>query len=76
MRVELIPPTALLLVVGLTTPASACPVCDSETGTEVRAALVGEDLQWGLLATALPFLAVGGVVAAIHFGGGGRSDAQ
>ena len=48
--------------------AAACPVCDSETGRQVRDGLVDEGLAVNLLAVVLPFAAVGAVVAAVHFG--------
>jgi hypothetical protein len=74
-------PRLLALAVGLTTlvvapPAAACPVCNSDTGQQVRAGLFGEDFGRNLLATALPFPILLGVVAAIHFGRPrrGRSD--
>ena len=49
-------------------PAGACPVCDRETGRQVRAGLVDEDLGLNVLATALPFGIFLGVAAALHFG--------
>ena len=48
--------------------ASACPVCDSATGKEVRAGVFGDDFARNLTAIALPFAAVAGVAAAVHFG--------
>ena len=48
--------------------AAACPVCDSETGRQVRDGLVDGDFVRNVLAVVLPFAAVGGVVAAVHFG--------
>ena len=56
------------VLTALATPALACPVCDTGTGEQVRAGIVGGDLGWGLLATLLPFAVVLGVAAAIHFG--------
>ncbi|MGF1632923.1 MAG: hypothetical protein ACFCVE_03655 [Phycisphaerae bacterium] len=46
----------------------ACPVCDGDTGQQVRAELVDENLGVSLLATVVPFGVVLGVVAAVHFG--------
>ncbi len=48
--------------------ATACPVCDGETGG-LRTGIVGDDLAVSLLATVTPFVVAGGVVAFIHFGG-------
>ena len=48
--------------------ATACPVCNSATGKEVRAGIFGEDFGRNLLAVVLPFAAVAGIVAMIHFG--------
>jgi hypothetical protein len=48
--------------------ASACPLCDSDTGQEVRAELVDEHLGVSVMATVAPFAVVLGVVAAVHFG--------
>lgn len=48
-------------------PASACPVCDRETGRQVRAGLFDEDFGFNLLATSLPFVVFLGIAAAIHF---------
>ena len=58
--------------------ASACPVWDSATGKEVRAGIFGNDFARNLLAVVLPFAAVAGVAAAVHFGLPlrGRSNGQ
>jgi hypothetical protein len=50
-------------------PAGACPICDSETGHQVRASLWNEDFGVNLLATALPFVVALGLTAVIHHGG-------
>ncbi len=55
----------LLLVAG---DATACPVCDTGTGEQVRAGIMDGDLGLNLLATLLPFTVVLAVVAVIHFG--------
>lgn len=61
--------TVPIVVLLFALPASACPVCDSPTGEQVRAGIAGDGLAAGLLATLLPFVLTAGVVAAIHFGG-------
>lgn len=60
---------AVLLMTLIGTEAAACPVCDGETGREVRAGVFDESFGSNLLATLLPFLLVAGVAATIHFGG-------
>lgn len=63
-------PTLKLLLLSpllLPTVASACPVCDSEVGQQVREELVDDNLPVSLAATTLPFVAVAGFVAAVHF---------
>jgi hypothetical protein len=59
---------AVVMTLVAASPASACPVCDSDTGQQVRAGLFGDEFGRNLLATALPFPILLGVVAAIHFG--------
>lgn len=60
-----------------TARASACPVCDSETGQSVRAGILNDDLSANAWATALPFLVLGIVISAVHFAGlSRRSDAE
>ena len=56
------------VLVHCTAPAKACTVCDGASGREVRERLIDGDVALPLLAAALPFLAVGAVVAAVHFG--------
>jgi hypothetical protein len=53
-------------------PASACPICDSPAGGQVRAGIAGDGIATGVLATLLPFAVTAGVVAVIHFGGPSR----
>jgi hypothetical protein len=48
--------------------ADACPVCQSETGEQVRAGIVGADFGPNLLVSLLPFLMVLGLAAALHCG--------
>jgi hypothetical protein len=50
--------------------AAGCPVCSSGTGRQVRAGLVDGNMGVSVLATVLPFVVLGGVVAGIHFVGG------
>lgn len=59
---------AVTLAALVSTGAAACPVCDSETGRQVRQGLVDGDFARNALAVVLPFVTVGGVVAAVHFG--------
>jgi hypothetical protein len=49
--------------------ASACPICDSATGVQVRASLLNEDFGTNLLATVLPFVVVLGLLAVIDYCG-------
>jgi hypothetical protein len=51
---------------GWSSAAIGCPVCDTGTGEQVRAALES-DLKWGVLATASPFALVLAVVGMIQF---------
>jgi hypothetical protein len=46
--------------------ADACPVCDSQTGQEVRAAVFNEDFWSNLFVSLAPFPIFLGIVAAIH----------
>ena len=57
-----------ILVLTLSAPAGACPVCDTGTGRQVRAGIFDGDFGRTLLAVALPFPILLAVVAAIHFG--------
>ena len=49
--------------------AAACTVCDSTASREVRKTLLAGEVGLNVLATVLPFVAVAGVVAAVHLGG-------
>lgn len=49
-------------------PTQACPVCDSETGQDVRRGLFNEDFGKNLLITVLPFPIFCGIVALIYYG--------
>jgi hypothetical protein len=59
-----------LLLVVLVPAAAACPFCDGgPTGrNETREAIFGPDFWPNLAVAALPFLVVGAVAAAVHFG--------
>ena len=56
--------------------ALACPVCDTDTGQQVRAGIFDEDFARNLLLTLLPFPVLLTIVAAIHFGLPGRAARQ
>lgn len=56
-------------LLALAPAADACLVCNSETGEEVRAGMLDENLARGVLATLLPFTVVVGVVYVMHRGG-------
>jgi uncharacterized membrane protein len=47
---------------------TACPVCDTETGQQVRAGIFGGNFASDLFATALPFVILLVLVALLHFG--------
>lgn len=49
-------------------PASACPLCVSETGRRVRAGIFNSDFGANLVMTLLPFPVFVAVVALIYFG--------
>ena len=51
-----------------------CPMCDTETGKQVRERIVGDDFSRNLFAVLLPIPALVGVVAVIHFGFPGRRE--
>ena len=53
----------------LRTPgAAACPVCNTETGQQVRQGIFGPDFGYNLFVTLLPFPIFLAIAAAIHFG--------
>jgi uncharacterized membrane protein len=58
---------ALIPLVSAST-ALACPLCDSETGRQVRAGIFNADFVTNLVLTLLPFPVLLGLVAWIHFG--------
>ena len=47
---------------------SACPVCDTGTGEQVRAGIMDQNFGRTLIAVLLPFPILLGVVAMIHYG--------
>jgi heme/copper-type cytochrome/quinol oxidase subunit 2 len=47
----------------------ACPLCRSDTGEAVRAAIVDEHLPISIVATVAPFALVLAIVALVHFAG-------
>ena len=56
--------------------ARACPVCDSGTGEQVRAAILNENFAATAATVLLPFPILLGVVALIHFGWPARRRAS
>ena len=48
--------------------ASACPLCHTQTGEQVRASICNNRLVFNLLAIAAPFPVFLGLVAVIYFG--------
>ena len=50
------------------TTVSACPVCDTGTGEQVRAGIFDAEFGRTLVAVLLPFPILLAVVATIHFG--------
>jgi hypothetical protein len=55
------------LIVFAATPASACPICDTETGVAVRTGIV-ENFSTHFLATIAPFPVLIAAVALLHWG--------
>ena len=55
-------------LLALAASAGACPVCDSLTGEQVRAALFDEHFLRTLLLVLLPFPVLGGAVVATYLG--------
>lgn len=47
---------------------SACPLCHTETGRQVRAGIFQDSFITKLAVTAAPFPVFGGVIAFIYFG--------
>lgn len=53
----------------LTYATQACPFCNSETATEIRASLFGPDLAFNLVVTIFPFIIFSVIVYIIYHGG-------
>ena len=66
--------TSASVLTAVTTTAMACPVCNTDTGQQVRAGIMDGNFGVSLLATLLPFAVVLGVVAIIQFGLPGTWD--
>lgn len=62
------PAAASLALLAVATPALACPVCNSETGGIVRAAIFNADFLPTLASTLAPFPVLLALVAALRFG--------
>jgi hypothetical protein len=62
--------TLVSLVPGLLGAASAlaCPLCHTETGQQVRAAVFGPGFWFNLLVTMAPFFLFIGLTAIIYYG--------
>ncbi|MDQ3621418.1 MAG: hypothetical protein M3463_02885 [Verrucomicrobiota bacterium] len=59
---------ALLAAAAVPLAASACPLCDTPTGEQVRAGIFNQDFAMTLLAVLSPFPVLLLVLAAMHFG--------
>ncbi len=57
-----------LAAASLSAGASACPLCHTPTGREVRAGIFDTSFKFKLLATIAPFPVFIGVVSLIYFG--------
>lgn len=71
LRLPVLRLPVLAWLIALVLPASAimgCPICDSETGQEVRAGIFDEDFAANLVMVLLPFPVLLGIVAMIYFG--------
>ncbi len=59
----------LILVMIHPVAARACPVCDSDTGRQVRDGIFDGNIALHAIAIGLPVAAVAGAAGIIHFGG-------
>lgn len=60
---------ALLASIALISPSTlACPVCDTDTGRQVRSGIFNADTARNAAATLLPFPILAGAVALLHCG--------
>ena len=64
-------PLALLAALAVPAGALACPVCNTDTGSEVRAGIFDSSFSRNVVAVLAPFPILVGIVAFIHFGGAG-----
>lgn len=62
--------TLLILIFSIFTPtrSSACPLCATTTGEKVRAAIVGHDFIFNLVAVFLPFVFFMLIAFVIYYG--------
>ena len=63
---------AAFVVLIVTTPASPCPLCHTETARQIRAAIFGPDFWFNVGVTLLPFVVFLGITALIY--GNPRSE--
>lgn len=63
---RLVMPVWVLLL--LASSAPACPLCESETGRQVRAGIFDDNLGKNVVLTLLPFPVLAGIVALIYYG--------
>lgn len=63
---RLVMPVWVVLVVASTAPA--CPLCESETGRQVRAGIFDDDFGKNVVLTLLPFPVLAVIVALIYYG--------
>ena len=59
---------AFLAVVAVPLAASACPLCNTPTGQQVRASIFDHDFGMTLLTVLAPFPVLVLMLAAMHFG--------
>ena len=60
--------SAALLVAAVPLAASACPLCNTPTGQQVRSGIFDHDFGMTLLTVLAPFPVLVLVLAAMHFG--------
>ncbi len=59
---------AVAATIAAASSAKACPICNSDTGRQVRGGIGDADFAHNLLVTALPFAVFLAVAALLHFG--------
>ena len=74
MRRTLLSAAAAAIAILTSTSASACPLCQSDTGQRVREGIFDNEFGGTLLAMVLPFLVISLVVGMIHGGPPQRSS--